>query len=406
MINKMRFKFIIITMCALVLLLISILAATNFVMMRNNDISTDKLIDSVIQSDGLVQNQINALQPNRPEVGVIPPIEKQSLIEVFSVKLDLENEIIEVLNNDPDAESSIIEMVNIALSKNKHSGKIDDYKYAISQKEYGKIIVFANQSIQNKLLDDLKNISYIIGVISVVVLSVVVFFLSKLVIKPIKIAFEKQKRFVSDSGHELKTPLSILSANADMMEMELGNNEWLSQIKEQSRRMNKLIHELLTLAKTENEKSITDFIDFDLSSAIIKTVLPLEVVAFENNKEIECNISKNIHMRGSEKRIIEMTEALLDNAIKYSNDNSVVSVNLHSKGSKKIIEVCNKGSLAESEKQKLFDKFYRTDDSRSRETGGYGLGLSIVKNIVDMHNAKIEIDTKQTDYIIFRVIFN
>ena len=278
-------------------------------------------------------------------------------------------------------------------------------RYLIVDKNYGKIIVFADQSIQNGMLDELRNTSYIIGGISIVLLSVIVFFLSRLVTKPIEAAFEKQKRFVSDSGHELKTPLSILSANADMMELEMGGNKWLTQIKQQSKRMNKLIHELLTLAKTEDLNTRMQFAPFNLSQTIVNTVLPFEVVAFEQGKNVECETPSDVYYTGSEKSIKEMLEALVDNALKYSDINSDIKVKLTEKGSRKIIEVQNKGQyINDYEKTKLFEKFYRPDNSRARETGGHGLGLSIVKNIVDMHKGKIEVENKTDGYIEFKVI--
>jgi len=192
-----------------------------------------------------------------------------------------------------------------------------------------------------------------------------------------------------------------------MMEMELGSNEWLTQIKHQSSRMSKLIHELLTLAKTEDINANNQFSKFNLSQTILNTVLPLEMIAFEQNRQIVCSIEDNVLCNGNDKKIVEMLEALMDNAIKYSDENSIILVYLSLKGNKKVIEICNKSKgFNKKEKLKLFDKFYRADDSRARETGGYGLGLSIVKNIVDIHKGKIEIDTKSNELIIFRIVFN
>jgi len=365
-------------------------------MWNNNERTTDRLMHNLVMSDGVA--------PEIPDKPMTPPTRQQELVEAFSVKLDSDNNIIRIQNNDPNTEDEIRELTEGIIYSGNNEGKIDDYKYLVEEKEYGRIIVFVNQSIQDQLLKELKYISYIIGIISIVILSIIILLLSKLVTKPIEISFEKQKRFVSDSGHELRTPLSILSANADMMEMELGNNEWLTQIKHQSSRMSKLIHELLTLAKTEDINANNQFIKFNLSQTILNTVLPLEMIAFEQNRKIVCNIEDNVLFDGNEKKIVEMLEALMDNAIKYSDENSTILVNLSLKGNKKVIEVCNKSNgFNEKEKLKLFDKFYRADDSRARETGGYGLGLSIVKNIVDIHKGKIEIDTKSNELIIFRI---
>lgn len=417
MIKKLRFKFISITMGALILLLIIIFVSANLVMRNNNEQSTDRLLRSIIISGGIIPtpqshenlgNQPNfksSQGPQSPPVQILPPPEEMNQTEIFSAELNTDNEIITIHNDSSYSTDEIEEYVNLVLISNENTGKIDNVSYIFEETQNGKIIAFANQSIQNELLDELKYVSFIISIISIIILSIIVVILSKIVTKPIETAFEKQKRFVSDSGHELKTPLSILSANADMLEMEQGENQWLTQIKEQAVRMSKLIHELLTLARTEDMSASIQFNEFDLSQTILNTALPLEMLAFDQKKEFEFDIEENVIYKGNEKRISEMIEALMDNAIKYADEDSKIMLKLQQKGNRRIIEIGNKGrGIKEEDKKQLFEKFYRTDGSRARETGGYGLGLSIVKNIVDIHKGKIEIDTKSKDYIIFRII--
>ena len=403
MIKKLNLKFIVITMGALLFLLASILITTNIIMDRNNDNHLHEVLFDIADNDGVL------LQPSLdPTLHSQPPQGAQDVVIYFSVKIDFNGNVIEFI----DSRSNIgietaEELAEKALKENKDSGVVDQMRYLIVDKNYGKIIVLADQSIQNRMLIELRTTSYLIGCISIAVLFVIVYFLSRLAVKPIEVAFEKQKKFISDSGHELKTPLSILSVNADMMELEMGENKWLTQIKQQSKRMNKLIHELLTLAKTEDIKAVVQFAPFNLSQTIINTVLPFEVIAYEQGKNIECKTPDDIFYNGSEENIKEMLEALMDNAMKYSDKDTAISVALSVKGSKKIIEVQNQGQqITEKEKDKLFEKFYRADDSRARATGGHGLGLSIVKNIVDMHNSKIEIDSKSGESNIFRIILN
>ena len=384
-------------MGALILLLISILITANIVMHRASERETNDFLYNLVFNDG----NISELPQNNLEL----PRKRPSIIEFFSVKLNNENQIIELINRKTGlVDESAEELAMEAFKSGKEEGIIGEMKYLIEDKSYGKIIVFADQTLQNVLLRELRDLSYTIGIISIVIIFVIVLFLSKLVTKPVAETFEKQKRFIADSGHELKTPLSILSANADMLELEQGKNQWLSQIKQQSNRMNKLIHELLLLARTDDRRGKIQFREFNLSQRLINTVLPLEVIAFEQKKEIKFEIAENVFYKGNEKNITAMLEALLDNAIKYSDEKSTIFVRLHLKGTKKIIEIQNKGKkLNEKSMKRIFEKFYRVDDSRARETGGYGLGLSIVKNIVDLHKGKIEVDCKQDGMITFRV---
>ncbi len=400
MIRRMRFRFIAITMGALFFLLAAILITMNVYMNRQSDKQLlDHLHDLAIH-DG---------EPRNAEAppGMQPPSQKD-LIEGFAVKVDSSGEIIEMLDDRSNIESEAAEQyVSDVMALGNTEGVIDSMRYLVQEKSYGKIVVFADRSIQDVMLDDLRNLSYFIGGASLVMLFGIVFVLSKLTTRPVEEAFEKQKRFIADSSHELKTPLSILSANADVMEMEIGRNKWLEQIKAQSRRMNALIHDLLTLAKTETTDGGKTFAVFNLSRAITNAVLPFEVVAFEQGKTIVCEIEDNVVYNGDERSIKKMMEALVDNAVKYSEDDSEISVKLAAKGAKKTIEVFNKGQgVTLEQKDRLFEKFYRTDDSRARETGGYGIGLSIVKNIVDMHHGRIETESKLGEFMLFRVILS
>ena len=400
MIKRMSIKFITITMVSLLILLASILVSMNVYMDINWDRQITEHMNTMILHDG------NMLE-KKVDINVPPP-GRPNLIQGFAARIDSDGTLIEITQENLSFSEEEIEIyIEEALANSEDTGEIDGMRYIIRDKEYGKIIVFADSSLQDVMMNNLRNLSYAIGVISVVILLIIVTVLSKIITKPVEEAFEKQKQFIADSSHELKTPLSILSANVDVLEMEIGQNKWLSQMKIQTKRMNSLIHELLVLAKTEAAGENIVFSEFNLSHAILNTVLPFEVVAFEHGRKIKYDIEESVLYRGDEQSIKKMIEALIDNAVKYSNKGSEISVKLFKRGNKRIIEVFNEGQgVTEAQKDRLFDKFYRTDDSRARETGGYGIGLSLVKSIVDMHKGKIEAESKKGEYIVFRVILN
>jgi signal transduction histidine kinase len=223
--------------------------------------------------------------------------------------------------------------------------------------------------------------------------------------KPIKTAFDKQKQFVSDASHELKTPLTVISTNADVLAGEIGENRWLNYIKSQTDRMNVLVNDLLNLTRLENNNA--DFIrtDFDLSKAIINTALPFECQAFESNKQFDVDVDKDLIINGSERHIKQMAAIFIDNALKYSGEGGKVRITLRKQGDKKVLTVYNTGKgIKTGEEEKIFERFYRSDQSRNRSTGGYGLGLAIAKSIIDKHKFKVHVDNNEGKNIAFVVV--
>ena len=168
--------------------------------------------------------------------------------------------------------------------------------------------------------------------------------------------------------------------------------------------MNVLVNELLNLTRLENNTSNFIMADFDLSQAITNTALPFECQAFESNKTFELNIVEGLHIVGSEQHIKQMAAIFIDNALKYSNEGGIVRVTLAKQGDKKMLYVYNSGKgIKESEKEKVFERFYRSDESRNRSTGGYGLGLAIAKSIIDRHKFKVHIENNEGRGICFVV---
>lgn len=323
-------------------------------------------------------------------------------IEFFIIMANKNGKFIAALNND-DLDSELAQTYINAIKKNKaSSGMVNSYQFCSLEKDNGTIMVFTDKSAEIDMLDQLTQTTILIGVVTFVILSVLAFFLSKKSIEPIKIAFEKQKQFVSDASHELKTPLTVISANADVLSGEIGENKWLNYIKSQTERMNVLVNDLLNLTRIENNASDFIITEFNLSQAITNTALPFECQAFESNKKFEVEIEEGITINGSERHIKQMVAIFIDNALKYSNDGGTVIVSLKKQGDKKILSIFNTGcGIHKGEENKIFERFYRSDDSRSRITGGYGLGLAIAKSIIDKHKFKISVENIENSSICF-----
>lgn len=405
MIKKLRLKLIAVTMGVLLVVFVIIFVMLNIFMQTQSVQRTDDLLQRLAAEETFVPFPPERNNLFRPQPGMHPP-DAMRATPFFTVKVDHNGNILDTYTrmmfdfSQEDAQT----YASQALSSNAAKGSIDHLQYLIAPKSYGKIVVFAERSIETQMLQQLMQLSFWIALGTAVVLFVVVFFLSRWMVQPVSIAFAKQRRFISDASHELKTPLTILSANADVLENEIGENPRLLSIKSQSRRMGDLIHDLLTLARADEQGQRIAMNEFDLSKTIRNTTLEFESTAFENGKQLEYDIADNLLYTGNEQQIKQVTTILIDNAIRHSNQNGEIKVRLLREGNKIHLSVFNTGvGIKESEREKVFDRFYRTDVSRSRETGGYGLGLAIAKSIVEAHRGKISVSGTEGRDVCFTV---
>lgn len=325
-------------------------------------------------------------------------------IDFFVIMADNSGKFIASLNNESLPSDTAQTYIDAILDDGAASGMLNSYQFCTLGKDNGTLMVFTDKSAELEMLASLKRTTYAIGIVCFIVLAVIAYFLSKKNIEPVKAAFDKQKQFISDASHELKTPLTVISANADVLSDEIGENKWLTYIKSQAERMNVLVNDLLSLTRLENKAAGFVCGNFELSKAVENTTLPFECRAFEENRHLEIDIQSGLTLNGSEKHIKQMTAIFIDNALKYSNDGGTVKVTLTEVGDKKLLSVFNTGSgVKESEKEMIFERFYRSDDSRCRATGGYGLGLAIAKSIIDKHRFKLTVDNHEGESICFNI---
>lgn len=369
--------------------------------------NSDYIVAPLVSTSEYRQEDIPEKQPFMDDKKKYEPVPKSfGSIEFFVLMADKNGNYLAVLNNDDiDSETAQIYVNNI-LNKKENTGMLDSYQFYDVPKNNGTLIAFTDKSDETKVLRQFIRTTIIIGAITLVLLSFAGYFLSKKSIEPIKSAFEKQKQFISDASHELKTPLTVISANADVLSGEIGENRWLNYIKSQTERMNLLVNDLLSLTRLENNTSNFICTDFNLSQAVTNTALPFECRAFETNKKFIVDVEDGITVNGSEQHIKQMVAIFIDNALKYSNDGGMVRVKLKRQGEKKIFSVYNTGSgVKEEEKDRIFERFYRSDDSRSRQNvGGYGLGLAIAKSIIDKHKFKISVENDEGKSICFVIV--
>ena len=236
----------------------------------------------------------------------------------------------------------------------------------------------------------------VIALISLIIIYLVSKKIADIIVKPVNETLEKQKQFISDASHELKTPLAVIEANSDVLENEIGNNKWLTYIQNEAESMDKLINELLLLAKIENVDNVKDYEKFNLSEYIETITSMFESMAYEKQVKIITKIQNNIILNGNKQDIEHIVSTLLDNAIKHSLNEKDVEVELLQEKNNVIINVRNCGEpIPKNQQDRIFERFYRVDKARNRDEKRYGLGLAIAKSTVIKYNGKIDVECKE-----------
>ncbi len=277
---------------------------------------------------------------------------------------------------------------DMAINKGNARGWIDDYRYKVYQTEKGVSAIFvsgvaAMQSNRNFMLGALS----VFALCSIIVIVLIVF-ISKRAVKPAAESYEKQKQFVTNANHELKTPLTLIRTNLDILESEVGENEWLSDIRDETLLMSELVNRMVLLARMDEEQTKLDIKEFCLSDAVADTVSSFAASIESSGKHLEVNINSNIVYSGDEGGIRQIVSILMDNALKYCDNDGVITVTL--KGERHpILTVENSyAAVTGIEMDRLFDRFYRADKARTYGTG-FGIGLSMAKAITEKHKGSI-----------------
>lgn len=245
----------------------------------------------------------------------------------------------------------------------------------------------------------------IIGIASLLAVFVLVVVFSGRAIRPYIRNIERQKRFITDAGHELKTPLTSIATSADIAAMEHGDDEWIANIRKQSARLAKLVGELVTLSRLDEEEPLPEKALFSLSDAAWEIAEPFSVRAKAEGKSCSQQIEDHLELTGDRNMIQRMLSILLDNALRYSGPGGEIRMDIYGKRGRIYMEVSNTcGQQEIPDLERLFDRFYRPDDSRSSHTGGFGIGLSIARAVAQAHGGKITAQKREEGRILFRVV--
>jgi signal transduction histidine kinase len=323
----------------------------------------------------------------------------------FSVKLDTDGNVTET---DTSKVVAVDDALAVRYAKNVMSGKketgyISTYRFMRSETENGHICVFVDANRELESFSFFLVSSLLISLLGILVVFVIVISLSDVALKPIIESYEKQKRFITDAGHEMKTPLTVITANTEIIELEGGESQWTQGIKSQVSKLASLTEKLVILSKME-EGAKLDMVNFSLSDALFDTCAQYRSIAISKDVSFNLDIIEGVSLLGHEGEIRRCASLILDNAFRYADQGGTVEVVLQKYQGNVEMRFTNttdgveKGSL-----DRWFDRFYRTDLSRNSDTGGSGIGLSVVKAIVLAHGGTVKAfshDGKKVEFVI------
>lgn len=378
-------------------LLFGILIAVNILNVQSNLLQTKRL---------LIQ-QVNIIRESEKKKIMPPIVNGEELSRIYTVAKDEEGEFTVVFcpESQLDQKEELVQLAKQILTTNKMEGVFNHVRYAISLVDQQTYISFLDYTIWHQQQFRMILSSIMIGMIGAILLSVVAVRLTRWLTKPVIEAFEKQKQFISDAGHELKTPLTVIKSSLDLLESQVGDSKYIEYIRNENDRMTELTYDLLYLSNMDGNNKQNSFERVDLSRCVEGTSLPFEALVYEQGFRLELNIEEGIIIEGDEKQLRKMVEVFLDNAMKHTYPKGKIQVGLTKEKGKSILKVSNEGEpIPEEEQHKIFDRFYRSDKSRERSAGRYGLGLAIARKIAEGHKGSISVTCKDHSTT-FSVVF-
>ena len=325
----------------------------------------------------------------RPEFENSP---KFRLSTFYTVALSYEGKVLEIKNDQPTlhTDSDLEKLAGDIIKGSRVTGTVDNLVFYKSDKGSYMLVTYMDNTIINESASTLLRYTFIFGSIAMVLFFFLSVFLAKKIVKPLEDSYKKQKQFISDAGHELKTPVSVVSVNAELLAKEIGDNRWLANIQYENERMGMLVGQLLKLARTESVSPQMEEVDF--SRLVNGESLPFESVAFEKGLALNCNIENEIRIKGDSVQLKQVVSILLDNAIRHSDGGSEIKLELAKEHNLARLSVINAGEeISREHRSEIFERFYRIDTARNGGDKHYGLGLAIAKAIVTAHKGRIEV---------------
>lgn len=332
----------------------------------------------------------------------------------ITVQLNRDNELVSTveLNARMSSEEALDRAISIVLSRDRESGTIRSMNlmYLRTETPRGMRIAFTDAE---GFYSSIRTTVLVSGLLCLAILALMLLvsvILSSVAIRPVRRTWEQQKQFIADASHELKTPLTVILANNNILqsrpdEITPEQKQWLDSTQEEATRMKQLIDQMLFLAKSDAEQHPVTLSRINLSDIAERSALTFEPVAFEKAVTIETAITPNLFQNSEASLFERLLHILLDNAVKHAREGSAVTLTLQREGSHTVMTVRNRGDvISEADLPHIFDRFYRADKARTNGNG-YGLGLAIAKNILETLGGTVSVTSTEADGTAFRVVF-
>ncbi len=411
MIYKLQRRFILIctvSVLSVIILVFGVIFALNISSLNQNmDMLTDRVSEGGGKFPGSMEEKPHPdkippkNEPSFDFVGPETPFSTRHFTVFFDKNGKVQKTFMESIYSIPEGKG--IEYAEKAMAEKSNRGWIFNYRYKVFSTEMGYGVVLVDGSMNRAAMMQSTAIAGIVLFSCAVLVLALIILLSKKAVKPIAESYEKQKQFITDAGHELKTPLTLILTNLDIAESELGKNEWLSDIRSEGHRMTELVNQLVALSRMDEENHSLNRTDVPLGKLVSEIIAEFEPLAAARNKNLCADIDADIMYLGDEALLRRLVGILMDNAIKYCDQGGEIFVALRRN---RHITLTVENTYAEVdalELDRLFDRFYRADKARTF-TGGYGIGLSMAKSITEKHKGEITAYRKDKQHIGFKVI--
>ena len=420
MIKKLRKKVVLLTMTSVFVLLALVVTAMNLINYGDVVKTADEVLHFLTENGGKLDNGPGGKDKDRGPDGEKGPLATATDSDIplfdgrrksprrindetpyesrfFFAVLNANGGLI-VVDTGRVAAVDSEEAVDIAqevFASGKTVGFYGVYRYLVEEEENGNFrLTFLDCRRNLDSFQFFRNVSIGMALSALAVVLVVVNVVSGRIVRPIAESYEKQKRFITDAGHEIKTPLTIINANAELLECDFGENESIDDIKDQTKRLAALTEKLVYLSKMEEESNKLPMEDFSLSDLLNEMMPAFARLAQAKGRRFDTQIQPDVTVRGNAESLSQLVSLLLDNAVKYASPEGEIAVALHKQGRHVHLTVANptEEKLEKENLPRIFDRFYRSDQSRNSETGGHGIGLSVAKAITEQHGGRIKAD--------------
>lgn len=408
MIRTLQKKFVITAMIAITALLLFLLGVINIANVIGMSNEANRTMQIILNNENGKEPPMQ--RPPAPQGG--PKNEYDTLMSsnYFIARFDASGQMIylDVSRTSAVSESQAKTLAESVYQGSNQHGETAQFRYLIANSRIfpGVTIIFLDVSEERFSCIWMLLLSCAAGIVCWGVMLLFVILLSKKAIRPIAQTIEKQKQFVTDAGHEIKTPLAIIQSNTEAMELYQGETKWSKRIKEQTTRLSDLMNDLLLLAKMDEGILVRNETTFCISEVLNQTIVSFETQIQRKDIRLTAAVSENLMVSADWSQIAHLFTILLDNAVKYTESGGQIRISLEKPSKQTVLQIENTcDCLPGVAPQKLFDRFYRADDARTQKTGGYGIGLSIARSIAEANKLSLTASYLDTQTIRFTVLF-